>query len=103
LVGVVSVNFKENETFNSLASRIAGYNPERFEAVALKVYIEQSPVVTIYAVDKQKELSNTGEKLPVKKFKLSLSLEEFAALFSSLNFTATTGEYDIDNMEVINR
>jgi hypothetical protein len=103
LIGVVSINLKEGEDLNLIASRIAIYDPERFEAVALRVYIQQQPVVTLYAMDKQMQ-DRTGEdgKLLVHKFKMEMSFEELFSIFRNFNFTVTTGQYNIEQMEVIN-
>lgn len=102
LSGVVAINLHEREDFNLVASRLAGYDPARMEAVAFRVYIQYAPVVTIYAVDKENQYQlNERGKLPVHKFKLETSIEALFAHFKQLNFTVTTGEHGIENMEVI--
>jgi TATA-box binding protein (TBP) (component of TFIID and TFIIIB) len=105
MTGIVSINLKENENFNQFASQLANYNPDRFEAVALKFYVENKPVVTIYAYDKlwDETHSNLNNKMPVHKFKVELGLQEFFALFSKCNFIVTKGDFDIEDMEVINK
>jgi hypothetical protein len=103
LIGVVSVNLPEGEDLNHVASKIAIYDPTRFEAVALRVFIQNLPVVTLYAIDKQMQqrMDNKG-KLLVHKFKMEMSFEELFSKFKNLNFTLVTGEHHIENMEVIN-
>lgn len=102
LIGIASINLKEETDFNKLSAEIAGYDPQKFTAVALRVFIEAKPVVTIYAKEKSTEVSDE-EKLPVHKFKKVIGFEELFSKFKEFNFTVTTGEYEIDNMEVVNR
>ncbi len=101
LVGVASANLHEHEDFNLAAARLAGYDPAQYEAVALRVFIQESPIVTIYAVNRAGQNPvNEGEKLPVHKFKLNLSFEQLFATFKKVNFTLTTGTYHLEDMEV---
>ena len=103
LIGVVSVNLPEGEDLNHVASKIAIYDPTRFEAVALRVFIQNLPVVTLYAIDKQmQQRTDDKGKLMVHKFKMEMSFEELFSKFKNLNFTLVTGEHHIENMEVIN-
>jgi hypothetical protein len=103
LIGVVSINLPQGEDLNSIASRMAIYDPTRFEAVALRVYIQHMPIVTLYATDKQME-SRIDEhgKLLVHKFKMEMSFEELFSKFRNMNFTVVTGEHNIEHMQVIN-
>ncbi len=102
LVGSVSMNL--NESFNAFGSALAGYNPERFEAVALRVFVDKTPIITLYALDKERaDRENKNGKLPVHKFKTEITLEDFFSRFKQLNFTVTSGEFNIDEMEVINK
>jgi hypothetical protein len=104
LVGVVSINLEDRQDFNSLGASLAGYNPSRFQAVALRVYMENSPVITVYALDKEKQKTmGEGQKMPVHKFKIEMSLDELFYRIKNINFTVTDGDYDLDNMEVINK
>jgi hypothetical protein len=103
LIGVVSVNLPAGEDLNSVASKIAIYDSTRFEAVALRVFIQHLPVVTLYAIDKQmQQRTNENGKLLVHKFKMEMTFEELFSKFRNLNFTLVTGEHHIENMEVIN-
>lgn len=103
LVGVVAINLDEHKNFNSIAASIGAYDPSRFEAVALRVFIQHTPVVTLYAKEKEAiQDVNAKNKLQVHKFKKEMSFEELFSKFRKLNFTVTAGEYDIDNMEVVN-
>jgi hypothetical protein len=103
LAGIVSINLGESDDFNHFAAELAHYNPDRFKAIALKVFIEHEPVITLYAKDKlNSELTPSG-KVPVRKFKLKMSLEEFFSKMVQFNFLVTTGELDIEDMEVMNR
>jgi TATA-box binding protein (TBP) (component of TFIID and TFIIIB) len=103
LIGVVSINLEDDQDFNALGASLAGYNPSRFKAVALRVYMEKSPVITIYAIDKEYQGKPLDGKMPVHKFKIEMSLDELFYRIKNINFTVTEGEQDIDNMEVINK
>lgn len=104
LVGVVSVNLDESEDFNEFASELAHYNPKRFKAIALKVFIENKPIVTLYAVDLNRQKRHPeNEKIPVHKFKFEMSLEQLFSKMKRFNFTLIAGNYSIENMEVINK
>lgn len=104
LIGVVTINLKDKEDFNTFASGIAGYNPERFEAVALKVFIEHKPIVTIYALDKEIVTGSLKkDKKPVHKFKIEMNFEELFGKFRKFSFTVVTGDYNIEEMEVVNK
>lgn len=104
LIGVVSANINEQEDFNAFASELANYNPERFKAIALRVFIENKPIVTLYAIDLERQKRHPeNEKVPVHKFKFEMSLEKLFSKMRHFNFTLTTGNYDIEKMEVINK
>jgi hypothetical protein len=99
LSGAVSIDISEGEDFNSFASGIAGFDPEKFEAVALRVYIGHAPIVTLFARDKSKEHAD-GKKIPVKVFKLDMSLDVLFARLRNFNFTVTSGKYKVQDMEL---
>jgi hypothetical protein len=104
LMGAVSINLEEGQDFNALGASLAGYDPAHFEAVALRVFIENTPVVTVYALDKARaSRAENTDKLPVRKFKKEISFEELFSKLRLVNFTVSTGEYNIDDMEVVNR
>jgi hypothetical protein len=106
LTGHASVDFYNKGDFMVLAQKlIANYDPSRFEPFALRFFIlRKKPIITFYAFDKSKK--NKGlftDKLPAKKFKTTLSLEDFLALIKSIDFTVTNKIFDIKNMLVINK
>lgn len=103
LTGIVSIKLEDEYDFNTLGSELAGYNKNDFEAVALKVFVESKPVVTLYAVDKAAKGKNNTGKLPVRKFKKEMSLDDLFYKLRHVNFTVTTGEYDLEDMEVVNK
>lgn len=104
LIGVISINLDENTSFNEFASELAGYDASAYEAVAIRVYFENSPVITVYAKFKTETISSeNGSKLRVRKFKKEISLDQFFNKLNSWNFTVTAGNYDIENMEVVNK
>jgi len=101
LVGVVSVKLNDTQDFNSLAAELAGYNVNRYEAVAVRVFIENKPIVTVYAKDKNSLDFQANGKIHVRKFKMEMTLDDFFYKVRQINFTVTTGEFSIENMEVV--
>ncbi len=107
LGGAVSVKFKAGSALNEYcARRIPGYDPDRFEPMALRFFYGKETAVTLYAVDKDR-LEGTNyskDKMPVKKFKLNADfLKDILPLVEECNFTLTTGNYPLMDMEVINK
>lgn len=107
LGGAVSLNFKEGKSFGLFCSDIIPeYNITRFEAFAVRLFFGNELTITVYALDKLKQEGNNynHEKIPVKKFKLQgISFEQLRAYIDEFNFTLTTGNYEIEDMEVINK
>ena len=102
--GVIGIHLDDKSDFNSLAAQIAGYDTSRFEAIALKVYISSQPVVTIYAIDLDRRRRNPDDpKIPVHKFKKEMTLDDLFFHLRHVNFTVTSGDVDIADMEVINK
>ncbi|MEP7318237.1 MAG: hypothetical protein ABI921_05840 [Panacibacter sp.] len=105
--GTLSVTLANGQSLDDFCMQhIAEYNRDRFEAMAIRVFIGKETVITIYALDKHRQEGTTfnHDKIPVKKFKLDMP--DLSTLFSycdSLNFTLSTGSYQIDDMEVINK
>src|SRR5258706_7737244 len=105
--GSIAVKLANGQTLDDFcAEYIPDYNRDRFEAMAIRLFLGNETVITIYALDKlrQEGTSYDSSKLPVKKFKINTL--EASSLFSycdSLNFTLTTGSYEIEDMEVMNK
>lgn len=101
--GAISVKLRDSKTLEDLClDVIPGYDPQRFEAVALRLFCGKETIMTIYALDKSHK--DPDQKLPVKKFKLEhLTLEKLAQYCSEFNLTVTTGNYPLQDMEVINK
>ena len=107
LTGKSAMDLYRKEDLNSLAVRlIPNYNPDRFDASALRLFVQKNvPVITLFAVDKQKQEENTypSNKIPVKKFKIRMSFEDFMKHFKRFDVTLTNDAYDIGDMLVINK
>jgi hypothetical protein len=107
LTGRASLNFHEKENFDIFAAGIAGYNPDRFTPVALKIFVERNEViVTLYALDKSKQETATNfpaDKLPVKKFKLAMNWIHFLGHIKQFDLILSDGSYDLKDMLVINK
>lgn len=107
LNGAMSVKFKPGSPVNEFcAKHIPGYNPERFEILAIRVYYGHELIVTFFAVDKEHLGHDPYEegRIPVKKFKLdNLHVKDFLPFIDECNFTVSTDEYLLEDMEVINK
>ena len=105
--GTLAVNLANNQTLDDLcAAYIPDYNRDRFEAFAIRLFLGAETIITIYALDKKRQEGTNYdiEKFPVKKFKLTdVSLTDLFSYCSSFNCTLTTGNYELDDMEVINK
>ena len=107
IAGEMSVKLANNQTLDDFCvQHIADYNRDRFEALAIRVYVGDETVITIYAVDKTRQENTTimVNKLPVKKFKITtLPVSELFSYCEGFNCTLSTGNYALEDMEVINR
>ena len=106
LSGFADAKLKEAETLDTVfCSLIPDYNIDRFEAVAIRVFLGKETNITVYAIDKARKPKMNGktEKLPVKKFKLNLSLSDIVRQFSNINLTIRKENFDLDAIEVINK
>ena len=107
LTGKSSIDLFRKEDLNSLAQKlIPNYNPDRFDASALRFFVQKGePVITLYAVDKVKQDDDDypHNKLPVKKFKIRIPFDEFVRHFKRFDVTLTNEAYDIGDMLVLNK
>jgi len=107
LNGNANMDLYRKEDLNALAIKlIDNYNPDRFDAVALRFFVQKDePIITIYAVDKYKQDDDNypHDKLPVKKYKLKLSFDEFLKYIKRFDLTVSYDAYDIEDILVINK
>jgi hypothetical protein len=107
LKGEILVQLKKNESLNKFCSKyFTNFDPEQFDAVAIRVYYKHDLQVTLYALDRVRHSRSNfdPEDVPVKKFKSTgLPLMEVFALIEEFNFTLTTGNYPVELMRVINK
>lgn len=109
LEGSLSIKFANGLTLDDFCSNhISEYSRDRFEALAIRVYVGLETVITVYAIDKHLRLTNSTSvsagKLPVKKFKISeIQVNELFTYCTGFNCTLSTGNYALEDMEVINR
>src|SRR5436190_23023574 len=104
--GFADAKLKEAESLDTVFSGlIPGYNVDRFEAVAIRIFLGKENNITLFAIDKmssgQKNIES--DKLPVKKFKLSVPIEDLIKHFSNINLTISKENFDIENIEVKNK
>jgi hypothetical protein len=107
LKGFLSLKLKGGKSLDQFCERnFENYNADQFEAVAIRLFYGAEIVVTLYALDKvRQEGSNYNiNKIPVKKFKsATLSMASLIEFVDEFNFTLSAGNYDIDDMQVINK
>jgi hypothetical protein len=103
--GKITVEFDRQALKDLCSKYVAGYDVARFEVVAIRIFCAKEIVLTIYAEDKLNTGSGLGEnKFPVKKFKKEIrSHAEFFEFVRAFNFTISAGDYNMEDMEVINR
>lgn len=107
LTGTISLELAEGKTMQEFcASRFNNYDPDQYDAVAIRFYFGKEIIVTLFALDKvrQEGTNFDPDKIPVKKFKMNpFPLNDILSFISELNFTLTTGNYSLEDMEVINK
>jgi hypothetical protein len=105
--GNLTVKMANGQTLDDFCvDYIPEYNRDRLEALAIRVYVGDETVITIYAVDKKRQEGSTygTGKIPVKKFKITqVPLSELFSYCDSFNCTLSTGNYALEDMEVINK
>jgi hypothetical protein len=102
LAGHASVDFAGRNDFAGFAEKLTGYNPLRYSPVALRLFMQKGePVMTLYALDNSKK--KIDGKLPVKKFKLKMQINELFAMIKKFDFTVSDGRYDIGDIVVTNK
>ncbi len=107
ITGGISVKLHEGQTLDDFcAQHVPNYDPDRFEAIAIRLFAGKEIIITVFALDKLRQEGNNYDttKLPVKKFKLEhLQIDTLLSFFEEYNFTLSTGNYLIEDMEVINK
>lgn len=105
--GGISVKLRNNISLDDFCvQHLPTYDPDRFEAIAIRLFSGQETIITVYALDKtrQEGSSYNPSKIPVKKFKIeTLSSSAIFDLFEEYNFTLQLGNYEITDMEIINK
>jgi len=106
LSGCANIDLFDKDDFNTLAEKITNYNPDRFDPVALRIFVQKGkPVITLYALDtyRQESPSVPKNKLPVRKFKLKLSWDQFLSKVKRMDLTVTNDGYNLEDILVINK
>lgn len=105
--GHISVQLANGQSLDDFcAEYIPEYSSERFEAFAVRIFLGQETVITLFAVDKIRRESHAADetRLPVKKFKLpEMPLTSILSYFQGFNCTLSNGAYELEGMEVINK
>jgi len=107
LKGRISLKLHPDKTLEEFCEKkFQNYNRDQFEAVAIKFHYGEELLVTLYALDKVRQEGTTynPQKLPVKKFQSeSFELYDILVFVKEFNVTLSTGNYDLEDMEVINK
>jgi hypothetical protein len=106
MTGNASLDLVNRGEFYAFLAKHANYDPDRFDPVALKIFMEgRDFILTLYALDKskQEQESSPKDKLPVKKFKLAVSWYELFTFVKRFDIVVSEGNYDIKDMVVINK
>lgn len=105
--GAIAVTLANDQTLDDFCvQHILDYNRDRFEAFAIRIFLGKETVITVYAVDKVREEDSDlkTDKIAVKKFKINtLPVSELFSYCSSFNCTLSTGNYALEDMEVMNK
>ncbi len=105
--GGISVKLKNGKTLDDICmDHVPEYDRDRFEAVAIRVYAGKEIIVTIYALDKvrQEGTNFLPDKFPVKKFKLEkIQFDQLYKYLEEFNFTLSSGNYSLEEMQVLNK
>ena len=105
--GGLHVTLRDGLTLDDFCMQnIPGYNSDRFEAVALRMFAGKEIIATVYVLDKHRQEGSNYDpgKLPVKKIKLeNITIANLFEWFSDFNFTLSSGNYDLEDIEVINK
>ncbi len=90
-----SIKITTDQTMDEFCERyIQGYNRDRFDALAFRVYIGQGTLLTVFVVDKGKQEGKNldREKMSVKRFKInSIPASELLNYCASFNYMVLTG------------
>lgn len=107
LKGALTLKLKSDKTLDEFCrNNFENYDSKRFEAVAIRVYYGKETIVTLYALDKERQKTSTYDlnKIPVKKFKNGMiNLSDLIGFVEEFNFTLSAGNYPLEDMEVINK
>lgn len=104
--GKITIKFNRNGSLITLCEKFfSTFNADQHEPIALRLFYGKETVLTLYALDKVKQetTSDLREKLPVRKFKELIALQDLLPFLGELNFTLEAGNFPLDDMEVINR
>ena len=107
LKGNLTIELAQGKTLQEFCmNNFNNYNPDQYDAVAIRFYFGKEILVTLYALDKVRQEGSTfdPDKLPVKKFKMNkLPTADDLLFIGELNFTVSNGNYPIQDMEIINK
>lgn len=105
LKGKIAVKFFNERHLEELCLKhISGYEIERFEIVAIRVFAGKEFIVTVYAADKNSHKTTSGNKFAVKKFKIeNIEPSEILKYVEAFNLTVGDDAYHLDEMEITNK
>jgi hypothetical protein len=105
--GGITVKLREDLSLDDICMQnIPDYNRDRFEAIALRLFAGKEVIATMYVLDKERQEGSNydPDRLPVKKIKMeNVSVSKLFDWFEEFNFTINTGNYNLEDMQVINK
>lgn len=104
--GMASLDLHDPQGFYDFLSRNANYDADRYEPIALKIFVsENQPTVTLFVLDKNAQEQNIypKDKLPTRKLKLHLTWQEVFTFVRRFDLVVTNGAHNIADMVVINK
>lgn len=104
--GYAAADFIGDAGFDTLAESVPGYSAKRYQPVALRMYIENgSPVFTLFAYDREKQRPAVmpEDRMPVKKFKFRMPMEDFLRQLRAFDCTLMIRGFNVANLWIENR
>jgi len=103
--GKIKVKFFDGALEGFCKKYIGEFNAGRFEIVAIRIFAAQGFTVTIYAIDREnKSTLLPPNKQPTRKFKIeNVNAADIPQIVESFNFTVAEENFDLDEIEVLNR
>jgi hypothetical protein len=103
--GKITVKFFDGSLERFCKKHIGEFDANRFEIVAMRIFAAQGFTVTIYAIDRENKSTRLPpHKQPTRKFKIeNVNAADIPQIVESFNFTLAAENFDLNEIEVMNR